>query len=160
MKKQSLFHIEMAHNVAAPDDDEISSSLKMVEAGHGYIGIVSHRCGGIYECMDRNPHSLSICRLEFEKAQALKLPTLVFIMSENCLVLPKDMERDPHKLIKLKDYRELAKKGRIYIEFDSLEDFKGKAVHAVVKLREYLDEHEVKAPATQPPATHFCSEPF
>ncbi|MCP4612543.1 MAG: DUF4062 domain-containing protein [Planctomycetes bacterium] len=149
LRKEELFAIGMEEYVPVPGDDVISSSLNMVRKGSAYIGLISHRCGQAPECADRNPHAYSVTRLEFEEAQSLGLPTLIFIMGDDHPVKKQDVETDAEKMKKLEAFRKRAKEGRIYVIFDSLEDFTQQAIHAVARLRRYLDEQD-KAPTPQP----------
>jgi Domain of unknown function (DUF4062) len=142
LRKEKLFAIGMEDYVVKPDDDIISSSLDMVREGSAYIGLISHRYGQIPECPKRNANAYSVSRLEFEEAQRLGLPTLVFIMGKDHPVKAGDVETDPGKIKKLEAYRERAKEGRIYIVFESLEDFTQQAIHAVARLYRYLDEQD------------------
>lgn len=153
--REELFGIGMEDYVPTPDDDVISSSLNMVRKGSAYIGLISHRCGQVPESAERNPHDYSITRLEFEEAQTRGLPTLIFIMGDDHPVKKADVETDPEKIEKLKAYRERAKEGRIYVYFNSLEEFTRQAIHAVANLRRYLDEQAEPAdvPEEQPPAS-------
>ncbi len=149
LRKEKLVGVGMEDYVVNPDDDVISSSLNMVREGTAYIGLISHRYGHIPECPDRNPDAHSICRLEFEQAQELNRPTLIFIMGDDHDVKPGHVETDPEKIEKLKAYRNRAKEGRIYVTFESLKDFTHKAIHAVASLRRYLKEQD--EPSTPQP---------
>ena len=151
LRKEKLVGIGMEDYVTVPSDDVISSSLNMVGESSAYIGLISHRCGQVPECVDRNPHEYSICRLEFEEAQSRDLPTLVFIMGKDHPVKAADVETDPERIKKLEAYRARAKEGRIYVTFNSLEDFTRQAIHAVASLRRYLDQ-QAEPPAPQPDA--------
>ncbi|MBE0542599.1 MAG: DUF4062 domain-containing protein [Verrucomicrobia bacterium] len=169
LRKEELFAIGMEDYVASPEEDVISSSLNMVRKGSAYIGLVSHRCGQVIECAKRNPLNYSVTRLEFEEAQHLGLPTLIFVMGEDHDVKPRDVETDPDKIGKLNEFRDAAKAGRIYILFKSLADFTSQAIHAVAKLRHYIEEERSRTieagkkqaaipnPIPTPPA--FCAEP-
>lgn len=145
LRKEKLVGIGMEDYVVKPDDDVISSSLDMVREGSAYIGLVSHRYGQVPECVDRNPHEYSVTRLEFEEAQNLGLPTLVFVMGDDHPVKRQDVETDAEKIEKLEAYRERAKEGRIYVVFESLEDFTQQAIHAVANLRRHLEEKSESA---------------
>ncbi len=149
LRREELFAIGMEEYVPVPDDDLISSSLNMVRKGSAYIGLISHRYGQVPECPERNPHEYSICRLEFEEAQARDLPTLVFIMGEDHPVQKADVETDAEKIKKLEAYRRRAQEGRIYVDFNGVDDFTQKAIHAVASLRRYLEER-AEPPAQQP----------
>lgn len=140
LRKEELFAIGMEEYNPNPDDDVISSSLNMVRKGSAYIGLISHHCGQISECPTRNPLGHSVTRLEFEEAQRLDLPTLIFVMGDDHPVRKNEVETDIEKLKKLRAFRERAKDGRIYINFDSLEEFTSKAIHAAATLRRCLDE--------------------
>ena len=140
LRKQELVAIYMEDYVVDAEDDEISSSLNMVRKASGYIVLISHRYGQIINCEQRNPNTLSVTHLEFEEAQRLELPTLVFVMSDEHEVKKRDIETDPIKIAKLNDFRTAAKRGRIYINFDNLEDFTAKVIHAIPKLRKLIEK--------------------
>jgi tetratricopeptide (TPR) repeat protein len=149
LRKQGLFAIGMEDSIPTPDDEVISSSLKMVGDGHAYIGLISLKYGQTPRCPDRNPQELSVTELEFNKAGDLKRPILVFIMDEDHPTKKRDVEIDPVKIKKLDAFRESAKKSapgseihRVYVTFQSLEDFTRKAIHVVANLRRYLDEQD------------------
>lgn len=150
LQKEELFPIGMENYVPVPGEDIISSSLNMVRKSSGYIGLISHRYGQVLGSDSLNPHGYSVTRLEFEEAQRLGLPTLVFVMSDKHPGTKADFETDAEKLKKLEAFREHAKAGRIYVEFDNLEDFIPKAIHAVASLRRYLEEQDELIPE-QPP---------
>jgi hypothetical protein len=145
LRKEELFAIGMEDYVVVPGDDEISSSLNMVHKGSAYIGLISHRCGQVILCPNRNPQGYSITRVEFEEAQSLKLPTLIFVMGDKHDVRKGDVEIDPDKIAKLEEFRKAAKAGRIYVVFDSLEEFTLKAIHAVASLRRSIEEEKKSA---------------
>lgn len=152
LRKQQLFPIVMEEYVLdAGDDGVVSSSLKMVADASAYVGLISRRYGQVVE-HEQNPHGYSVSRMEFEEAQRLGLPTLIFIMGEDHLVRERDVESDPDKKRKLEEYRERAKQGRMYEVFESLEDFKEKAIHAVANLRSHLEKQS--APPAPPPAAY------
>jgi predicted ATP-binding protein involved in virulence len=149
LRKEEIFAIGMEDYVPTPKDDVISSSINMVGKGSAYIGLISHRCGQVPESAERNPQGYSITRLEFEEAQRLGLPTLIFVMGDDHSVKPSDVETDAEKHEKLEAYRERAKEGRIYVVFESLEDFTREVIHAVAKLRCFIYD-QAKSAAAQP----------
>jgi hypothetical protein len=164
LQKQELFPISMENYVVSPDDNLISSSLTMVHKSSGYIGLIGHRFGQIVTDEIRNPQMLSITQMEFEEAGRLGLPSIVFVMGDDHPVRKSDIETDEQKLAKLAAFKESAKLGRIYVTFDSLEDFKYKAIHAVASLRRFLEEsrkgagdsNSVKpSESAEPPLTHL-----
>lgn len=93
--------------------------------------------------------------MEFDEAQKLKRPILLFIMGDDHPVTKKDIESDPAKLVKLNAFRERAKKmrpdtevHRIYATFKNLEEFQEKAAKSVADLRIHLAAQDAH---TQPP---------
>ncbi len=177
IKGHGLTDVAMENDSAKAGVDLIDSSLQMVRDSAAYVGIISHKYGQIPECPIRNPKNLSITELEFDEAQRLDRPILLFIMGDEHPVLLRNVETDAAKREKLSHFRERAKKmtrdshvHRIYATFESLEQFRSKAIHAVANLRRYLDEqpsaiqdHSVKIveaePQTIPAPPAFYAEP-
>ena len=54
----------------------------MVRHSAAYVGIISRKYGQIPKCSKRNPGNISITELEFDEAQKLNRPILLFIMGE------------------------------------------------------------------------------
>ncbi len=163
LKGEGLSHIAM-ENDSAKVVDVIDSSLQMVRDASAYIGIISYKYGQTPICPNRNPEKLSLTELEFNEAQRLDRPILLFIMGKHP-VLPDQFEKSATKRKKLDAFRERAKKmgpdsqvHRVYATFESPEDFAIKAVQAVAGLRRYLDEKAaISAP---PPLTPAASAPI
>lgn len=144
LQGQNLFPVGM-ENDSALLANVMESSLQKVAEGSAYIGIIGHKYGQTPKSKDRNPGQLSITELEFNEAQRLKRPTLLFIMSDEHPVLPRDVEAKAANKRKLNAFRKRAKQTgpdspeRVYATFDSLDDFASKAIQAVADLRRYLD---------------------
>ncbi|MBL4659088.1 MAG: DUF4062 domain-containing protein [Alcanivoracaceae bacterium] len=136
--KQQVHGIGMEHYVVDASDDVVSSSLKMVDDCSAYIALISHRYGFIPDNKEINPNQVSITRLEYEKAQKLNIPTLVFVMSDEHDVKKADVETNEENIRKLKEFSDDAKQGRIYVSFDSIDDFTKKAIHAVASLSQKI----------------------
>lgn len=120
----------------------VDASLDMVRDSAGYICLISYRYGQIPDCPDRNPNGKSITELEFDEALRLDRPILLFIM-DNHPVLPKHIETDPDKIVKLNAFRERAKRissdsniERVYDVFDSLKTFKKLIGPAISRLKD------------------------
>ena len=144
LNSEELTPIAMEYDSAKPDIDVIESSLQKVRDASAYIGVISRKYGQTPVSPKKNPQGLSLTELEFNEAESLGRPILLFIMGENYLLREADIERDPVKLEKLNAFRERAKQmtdslvHRVYGTFDSIEDFREKAIHAVAGLRKYL----------------------
>lgn len=153
---QGLFPVAMEHD-SARLVDVIDSSLQKVREGAAYVGIIGHRYGQVPECPTRNPDRLSITELEFDEAQRLERPILLFVMSDDHRVRPSDVELDEDRRKQLEAFRERAKRmspdsrvDRVYATFDNLEQFKARAARAVAELDQYLQAQA--PPAAQEPA--------
>jgi formylglycine-generating enzyme required for sulfatase activity len=134
--------VAMENDSAKSDMDVIDSSLQMVQDSTAYVLLISHKYGQTPVCTNRNPGKLSITELEFNEAERLEIPTLLFIMGDDHVIKKNDIEKDPEKEAKLNAFRERAKKmgpdsevHRVYAEFNSLEEFKEKAAKALSDLR-------------------------
>lgn len=147
IKGQGLTDVSMDNDAAKAGLDLIDSSLQMVRDGSAYIGVISHKYGQTPKCPKRNPRNLSITELEFDEAQRLDRPILLFIMGEKHPLTAAEVETNAAKSRKLKAFRERAKKmspdsqvHRVYATFESIEEFREQAGRAVASLRRYLDE--------------------
>lgn len=148
---QKLHAVAMEKDTAKIDDI-ITSSLEMVADAAAYIGIIGHKYGQIPPCPRRNPNQLSITELEFNRAQELDRPILIFI-KDNHPGEGADAEADPVKLEKLNAFRERAKQKnsetklhRVYGHFKTLDDFGVSVANAVARLNKQLDEISKSTP--------------
>jgi Domain of unknown function (DUF4062) len=153
-------------NDSAKLADVIESSLQMVGESAAYIGILTHKYGQVPEDPARNPDNLSITELEFNEAQRLGRPILLFLMADDHPVTLKDVEPDPAKRDKLTAFKNRAKNNsadskvhRVYATFDSLEDFARRAIQSAADLRRHLEalphpQPKAKDPIPAPPALY------
>lgn len=139
-------HPRVMEHDSAKLADVIDSSLQMVRDSAAYILLISFKYGQTPECTKRNPKKLSITELEFNEAQRLGRPTLLFIMGEDHDVKARDIEQDAEKKVKLDSFRERAKKSspdsavhRVYAVFDSLEEFKNKMNAPLAEMEKHLN---------------------
>jgi hypothetical protein len=141
--------------------DVIESSLQMVKVSAAYIGVISLNYGQTPEDAVRNPHRLSITELEFNEAQRLGRPVLLFIMGEDHPVKRADIEKDPEKEEKLKAFRERVKEiapgspvNRVYAVFNSIDEFKTRIGSSLNELSRLLaSKAPVESPAAVPSST-------
>jgi hypothetical protein len=99
------------------------------------------------QCALRNPDQLSITELEFDEAQRLGRPILLFIMDEHYPTDVTQPEENSTRRRKLKRFRERAKRfapdakvHRVFAMFDSMESFIERANRGVAALRRHLDD--------------------
>jgi hypothetical protein len=151
-------HANVMENDSARLVDIIDSSLQMVRASAAYIGVISLKYGQTPECPTRNPDKVSITELEFNEAQRLGRPTLLFLMGDDHPVKKADIERDAEMERKLNAFRERAKKAspssavnRVYAVFNNLQDFKDKLGSSLAELSKHLDSSDDDAPEGETP---------
>lgn len=171
IKGQGLTDLAMENDSAKPDVDVLESSLRMVQDGAAYVGVISRKYGQIPPCPKRNPDELSLTELEFNEAQRLGRPILLFIMGDKHQLLEADVELDEAKRKKLHAFRERAKQmgpdslvHRVYATFNNLEEFTAQAIQAVSALRAHLDEASTSAaqaaPVIVPVASPYQPDPI
>ena len=161
---QNKLHANVMENDSAKLVDVIESSLQMVCDSAAYIGIISLKYGQTPPCRRRNPDGLSITELEFNEAQRMGRPILLFIMGEDHDVKKRDIEQDAANLAKLNAFRERAKQwsaessvNRVYAVFNSLDEFKEKIRPSLAELHRHLDFQATHdKPASEP--THAKEE--
>jgi hypothetical protein len=151
-------HANVMENDSARLVDIIESSLQMVRDSAAYIGVISLKYGQTPDCPERNPGQLSITELEFNEAQRLGRPILLYVMHDDHLVKKAEVEKDPEKETKLNAFRERAKiispsssVHRVYAVFKSLQDFKDNLSSSLAELREYLKSSDDNAHKNEPP---------
>lgn len=161
LHKHKLHANVMEHDDAKVSHDVIDSSLKMVRDSAAYILVIGLKYGQTPEDAGRNPDRLSITELEFNEAQRLGRPILLFIMGDDHLVRSSDIEKDPEKGKKLNAFRERAKLAspggkvnRVYAVFNSLEEFKEKIASSLTELCRLLDTNDSPAFGSSTPSEH------
>jgi len=169
LNEHDLHANAMESDSAKPVGDVIDSSLQMVRDSAAYILVISRKYGQTPECSKRNPDKLSITELEFNEAQRLNRPTLLYIMGEDHNIKIVDIERDAAKAEKLNAFRERAKidsgskVNRVYAVFESLAEFKDKLSSSLQELRNHLEKDEVpselKDVTTNKPDSQLPSPP-
>ncbi len=161
----------MEHDDAKVSVDVIDSSLRMVRDSAAYILVIGFKYGQTPVCPNRNPKKLSITELEFDEAQRLNRPILLFIMDDNHPVTKNDIETIKSKETRLNAFRERAKKkevgssvNRVYAVFNSLGDFiskTGSPLNELCQLLDSNDESPSKAELSEQPkdANHAIPKP-
>jgi hypothetical protein len=135
---QRMLPLAMEDDAALPDKDLIDASLAKVDEADAYVGLIGYRYGQVPECPERNPDRLSITELEFRRAVERRIPLCMFIMHDDHPVPKRGIREDHGSLQKLDSFIQLARKDRIYAEFDSVTDLKVKAIQSMGALRERL----------------------
>jgi len=153
-------HPKVMEHDSAKLVDVIDSSLQMVRDSAAYILLISLKYGQTPESQERNPKKLSITELEFNEAQRLGRPTLLFIMGDDHDVKARDVEQDVEKKAKLDSFRERAKKSapessvhRVYAVFNSFAEFKDQMHPPLAELNRHLNFAASDTQKEVPPTT-------
>jgi hypothetical protein len=103
--------------------------LRLVRSADVYVGIFAMRYGFV------DPHSSkSLTQLEYEEAQALHLPSLIYIINEDeHTVLPKYVDTGV-EAEKLRDFKKNLKNNHVVNFYSSPEDLATKVTKDVVRL--------------------------
>lgn len=103
--------------------------LRLVRSAKAYVGIFAMRYGYV------DPQSgKSLTQLEYEEAQAIRLPSLIYLMDEEAHpVLPKHVDTGS-SAEKLGDFKDVLKKSHVVNFFSSPEDLAAKVTQDVVRL--------------------------
>ena len=136
---QGMFPLAMENDAAISEQDLIGASLGKVDEAEAYIGIISYRYGQAIQCPDRNPDQLSLTELEFRRAQNRGIPICMFIMGGEHPIPRSAVSVSDEDRRKLGAFSTAAKSGRVYAEFNSIEDLKAKAIQSIARLRNVLD---------------------
>lgn len=113
---------------ALPDTPK-EECLRLVRSAQAFVGIFGMRYGHV------DPETgKSLTQLEYEEAQAIRLPTLVYLINEDAHpVLPKHVETGP-AAEKLSIFKSSLKKSHVVNFFSSPEDLAAKVTQDVVRL--------------------------
>ncbi|MFY0629555.1 MAG: DUF4062 domain-containing protein [Flavobacteriaceae bacterium] len=124
----------MMEHLPAMDADAIEASLAMVDESEIYIGIFAHKYGYVPD-----GHSISITEMEYNRAVERGIPKLIFIISDEVAVKPKDFDKGDaaEKLEKLK---KKLKKNKVAGFFESPENLKGLVIQSLSELKKKLEE--------------------
>jgi len=157
-----LFPIGMEFDSAKAGKNVIDSSFEFVDKAHVYVGIVSHRVGGVPCDATRNPDELSITELEYRRALERKIPVYMFLMSDEHAVKKDGVEIVEANRVKLEALKDDATSRSICPRFSSVEELRtlvlqsmaefkleqesAAVAEAATALQEYDEPAEVKAP--------------
>ena len=113
---------------ALPDTPR-EECLRLVRTANVYVGIFAMRYGFIDPEFGK-----SLTRLEYEEAQVIRLPSLIYIMNEEThSILPKHVETGL-SAERLREFKQVLKKSHVVNFFSSAEDLAAKVTQDVVRL--------------------------
>jgi hypothetical protein len=107
----------------------VEECLRVVRSCQVYIGLFGMRYGSIPDGYDR-----SMTHLEYDEAQRLELPSLIYMTDEeNHPLLPKYIETGPGAE-KLREFKEQLKKRHVVSFFTTPEDLRARILHDAPEL--------------------------
>lgn len=130
-----FFPLGMEFDSSKAGKDVIDSSLEMVEKARAYVGVVSHRYGGVPKDAARNPGELSITELEYRRALERGIPVYMFLMSAKHPVTMENVEGTDAYRVKLRALREDAETRSVSKQFSSVDELKGLVLQSMAEFR-------------------------
>lgn len=103
----------------------VEECLKVVQSCQLYVGVFGMRYGTV-----PHGHDKSMTHIEYDEAQRLGLPSLIYILNENHLVPARDVETGPGAE-KLQSLKEQLKKRHTVSFFTTPEDLQTRIMHDV-----------------------------
>jgi len=140
LHRLGFFAIGMEYDSSKSGKDVIDSSMDMVNSAVAYVGILSHRCGGVPEDAKRNPDQLSITELEYRRALKRGIPVYMFLMSDKHPVFVDGVEKVEAYAAKLEALKKDARKRSICAEFSSVLELKTHILQSCSELRTKLEQ--------------------
>jgi tetratricopeptide (TPR) repeat protein len=125
-----MFYPEMMENLTATDANALEVSLKMVDQADIYVGVFAFRYGYVPA-----GETSSVTEAEYNRAVARDIPRLIFLMSDDHLVKPSDVETG-EGAEKLRQLKERLKTERVVGLFTSADDLLAQMIQALVPYRE------------------------
>ncbi|MEL7423200.1 MAG: DUF4062 domain-containing protein, partial [Bacteroidota bacterium] len=146
---------KMMEHLPAANTDAIGVSLAMVDESDIYIGIFAHKYGYIPE-----GHDISITEMEYNRAVERGIPILIFIISDEVAVKPKDFEIG-QAAVQLNILKEKLKREKVVAFFESPKDLRGLVIDSLGDVKEQLqenEEEETNQGAAWAKSLHYTSE--
>lgn len=133
-----FFPVGMEYDSAKAGKDIIASSLEMVARARAYVGILSHRYGGVPHDAARNPDELSITELEYREALKRGIPAFMFLMSDEHPVKWQDVEPSEAYQAKLKALKADARRRSVCATFSSVEELTSRVLQSMSEFKAQL----------------------
>jgi tetratricopeptide (TPR) repeat protein len=127
--RQGMFPIMMEY-LPASDTEAIAESLRMVNEADIYLGVFADRYGHIPQGRD-----ISITEMEYNRAVERGIPRLIFLMHEDHLLKPADVERDAGA-DKLEDLKKRLKSERVVNFFKSPNELQALVINSLSRYRQ------------------------
>lgn len=124
-----MFHPNMMEHLTASADNSLDASLTIADHADIYVGVFAFRYGHIPE-----GQAISITESEYDRAVERGIPRLIFLMSDDHSVKPRDVETGPGAE-KLERLRGRLEKENVIGFFASADDLKAQFIQALVAYR-------------------------
>src|SRR5450631_2589558 len=127
---------EMMENLTAENRTAVDVSLRMVEEADVYLGVFAYRYGFVPPGSD-----ISITEMEFNRAEELNKPRLVFFIHDDHPVVKDDIETGP-AAEKLHAFKARIGEARVVDFFKSAGDLRAHVVEALTQLTKEFEAAE------------------
>jgi hypothetical protein len=125
---------KMMEHLPPSSDDAIKASLDMVDEADIYLGIFAFRYGYVPD-----GHEKSITEMEYDRAKEREMERLIFLMGDDHAVKPSDVEKGAGGE-KVDALRDRLQKEQVVGFFDSPENLRTLAVHALAEAKDRLED--------------------
>lgn len=116
IRKLQLQHDSMEYFGARPDLP-LETRLAEVRRSHVLVVVVGHRYGTLVPDL-----GISFSEAEYSEGIRLGKPCLIYMLDENVLVLPKNVERDPDKIRRLDHWKATLRERHTVASFSNAND--------------------------------------
>lgn len=128
----SMHHFPIGMEMFSAADEEQWNIIKeTIDSSDYYVVIIAKRYGTVIESGD--DAGISYTQKEFAYAKKKEIPILAFIMDDSISVTSDKIETDPLKNEKLKEFKEMAKTGRIVEWWENGDELATKVAVALSK---------------------------
>jgi tetratricopeptide (TPR) repeat protein len=142
-----FFPIGMEYDSSKAGIDIINSSLRMVNRADAYIGIISHRYGGVPVDESRNPNRSSITEIEYRRAVERGIPVFIYLMSDEHPVKKDAVEPMEVYQARLQQLIADVKSRSICATFSSVEELASRVLQSMSDFR--MESADLKHPKPQ-----------
>lgn len=128
----SMYQFPIGMEMFSADDEEQWEIIQeTIDSSDYYVLIIGHRYGTV---IDKGEfEGISYTEKEYRYAKEKGIPVLVFIISDDASILPRNMEKDPIKMEKLEEFKTEVKNGRMVEWWKNKEELAIKVMNSLNK---------------------------
>lgn len=116
---------------SAADEEQWEIIQETIDSSDYYVLIIGHRYGSVIE--EGEYAGISYTQKEFRYALEKNIPILAFIIDDNASITLGMVERDETKRLKLQEFKNEVKSGRLVQWWSNSDDLAAKVLNAINK---------------------------